>query len=125
MKTTPSFSPLIVEVTSRTDNGRLLVKLREPLTYRAESVEVTAHAGFVSDFASIPRAFWWIAPAFGRYAAAAVIHDFLYREGEGTRKAADDLFLEGMCASQVRPTLAYAMYWAVRLFGGSGWGKPI
>lgn len=35
-------------------------------------------AGFVTDFASTPRALWSVLPPTGRYQLAAVVHDFLY-----------------------------------------------
>jgi hypothetical protein len=39
---------------------------------------VTVPAGFVTDFASIPRPFWSILPTWGKYGPPAVVHDFLY-----------------------------------------------
>lgn len=38
-------------------------------------------AGFVTDFASIPRAFWVVLPPTGKYGKAAVVHDYLYVMG--------------------------------------------
>jgi hypothetical protein len=35
--------------------------------------------GFITDFASIPRAFWNILPPTGQYGKAAVVHDWLYQ----------------------------------------------
>jgi hypothetical protein len=35
-------------------------------------------AGFETDFASVPRGAWNIFPPTGRYAPAAVLHDYLY-----------------------------------------------
>src|SRR6266850_4958854 len=35
-------------------------------------------AGFVTDFASTPRAIWAVLPPVGQYQLAAVVHDFLY-----------------------------------------------
>jgi hypothetical protein len=42
-----------------------------------EFVEVPA--GFITDFASIPRGLWNVLPPTGKYGKAAVIHDFLYQ----------------------------------------------
>jgi hypothetical protein len=38
-------------------------------------------AGFVTDFASVPRPLWSIFPPTGKYAPAAVLHDWLYFYG--------------------------------------------
>ena len=50
-------------------------------------------AGFITDFASIPRLFWTVVghPA-GKYAQAAVLHDYLYRTNSVSRAKADSLF---------------------------------
>jgi hypothetical protein len=83
---------------------------------------VTAYAGFNTDFASIPRILWRIAPpATGRYIWAAVIHDYIYRTADVniTRKEADKIFLNAMIESGVNPFLRQAMYRSVRLGGGS------
>ena len=70
-------------------------ELCEPMTYRLldrEPSEVaTAPPGFKTDFASVPRPFWfWIAP-WGRHGRAAIIHDFLYQLGAVTDPAAGTL----------------------------------
>lgn len=61
---------------------------------------ITVPAGFVTDFASIPRLLWTIAgaPATGKYRRAAVVHDWIYRTADVamTRAQADRLFLEMM-----------------------------
>lgn len=80
---------------------------------------VTVPAGFETDFASIPRIMWPVIghPA-GRYAQAAVLHDFLYRAHIFARKRADDLFLEAMEVLGVPFWQRWAMWVAVRV-GGS------
>jgi hypothetical protein len=42
---------------------------------------VQVPAGFLTDFASIPRFLWPILPPTGPYGPAAVLHDFMYRTG--------------------------------------------
>lgn len=84
-------------------------ELLEPISYylREEDGE-TVHVppGFRTDFASVPRPFWfWVAP-WGRHGRAAVLHDFLYQLGsitlpDGSRRRpskreADRIFLEAM-----------------------------
>ena len=74
--------------------------------------------GFITDFASIPKVVWSIIghPA-GQYGKAAVIHDYLYRNGLRTRKKADDIFLEAMEVLGVGAIRRRVIYSAVRLFG--------
>lgn len=85
--------------------------------------EVVVKTGFVTDLASIPRIFWNLLPPFGRYSAAAVIHDYLYQAHEHTRAHADAVFLASMMDLQVRPWKRQTMYWAVRVFGSRAWSK--
>jgi hypothetical protein len=61
--------------------------------------------------------FWSIVPPHGKYAVAAIVHDFLYRTGKGTKKEADDLFLEMMEHLGVPWFRRKIMYRAVRWFG--------
>ena len=84
-------------------------------------------AGFVTDFASVPRGFWNVFPRQGRWSAAAVLHDAAYRgclqdrcrrRVTLIRPLADRLFLEAMRASGVNRVTAWLMYTAVRLFAG-------
>jgi hypothetical protein len=57
------------------------------LTYQIgrTSYVITVPAGFVTDFASTPRAIWAVLPPFGTYQLAAVVHDFLYWDQGCTR----------------------------------------
>jgi hypothetical protein len=86
----------------------------------------TAHviivpAGFVTDFASTPRAIWSVLPPMGRYQLAAVVHDFLYWDQACTREQADALLRVAMAESQVEPGKRDIIWSAVRSFGGSAW----
>jgi len=94
-------------------------KLLEPLTYFTQDGTrgIDVHAGFITDFASVPRFFWRILPPTGKYGAASVIHDFLYRYGIYTRAEADRIFLEAMEELGVSWLTRRTMYRAVRLFG--------
>jgi hypothetical protein len=77
--------------------------------------------GFTTDFASTPRFLWWLLPPYGRYAAAAIVHDFLYHRGVMTRTTADRVFLEAMGSLGVLLGVRYAMWAAVRAFGWMAW----
>jgi hypothetical protein len=78
---------------------------------------IVVPAGTVTDLASVPRLLWVILPPHGRWAKAAIIHDYLYANGIGTKEFADRVFLEAMEILGVPKTKRTLMYWAVRLFG--------
>ena len=89
---------------------------------------VRVPAGFMTDFASVPR-LPMIYLAYGNKAhLPAIAHDFLYREGgtEADREFADLFFLHGMLGTVVpsgenslTEDDAYQMYRGVRAFGAS------
>ena len=78
---------------------------------------IAVPAGTVTDLASVPRPLWVIFPPHGKWAKAAIIHDYLYANGIGTKEFADKVFLEAMEILGVPKTKRTLMYWAVRLFG--------
>jgi hypothetical protein len=85
---------------------------------------VRVEKGFVTDFASIPRAMWPVvgAPAEGKFRKIAVVHDKLYRtKGLATRAQADAVLLEGMRVSGCPWRQRTAIYLAVRMFGGASY----
>ena len=74
-------------------------------------------AGFVTDFASVPRlpfVYWLTA---GVAVRAAVIHDYLYRSGSASRKDADKVFAEAMEVTGQAAWRRGLMYAGLRLFG--------
>ena len=102
---------------------------------------ITIPKGYVTDMASVPRGCWAFIAPFD-VARAAVVHDIMYekintqyktvnesmaaedgpatkKERELYRKIADEIFLEGMHASEppVPAWKKYSAYWAVRIFG--------
>ena len=79
--------------------------------------------GFLTDFASVPRMFWWVFPKWGKYGNAAVIHDYLYwqQDEQYPKKRADEIFLEGMGVLSVTKRVAKILYWSVKYFGKSAW----
>ncbi|EIZ2109275.1 DUF1353 domain-containing protein [Salmonella enterica] len=78
---------------------------------------ISVSAGFVTDLASVPRIFWTLLPPDGKYAKAAIIHDYLYDNALRTKKEADRIFLDGMTVLGVPRWKRTIMYWAVRWFG--------
>ena len=94
----------------------------------------TVRAGFVFDWASIPRPFWVALPPAGtggaHYGIAACWHDWymVHHAVEGipiTRRQADDIFHEIMVYVGVSRWLARVMWIAVRAHGiAVGWPSP-
>jgi len=76
-------------------------------------------AGTVTDLASVPRLLWALFPPHGRWAKAAIIHDYLYANAIGSKAYADRTFLEAMEVLGVSRLTRRLMYWAVRI-GGRG-----
>jgi len=127
------------------DNGRPILRDGRPqwivqaaLRYHVgaeDSAEVIAvPAGFVSDFASIPRLLWRFEPPGGVALKASVIHDYLYamkgvvmeppdRLLKYTRADADAIFSEAMAALGVPAFKRAVMFAGVRLGGAGGWGR--
>ncbi len=89
----------------------------------ASGEEFVVPTGFVTDFASIPRPFWWLLPKWARYGNAAVVHDFNYWEQKIDRKAADRAMVEGMQDLSVGKLTRTIIYFFLRVFGGFAWRK--
>jgi len=101
--------------------------LLSPLVFESVLLGLQVHVptGFVTDFASVPRAplTYWLFGGVGD--EAAVIHDFAYEKGLVPRDAADDLYLEALEACGVAKWRRLAMWAAVRAFGSSRYsGNP-
>ena len=119
--------------------GERMYVLHQSLIYwsgvkAGEGTEVVVPEGFVTDFASIPRIFWSVAPPWGWYAEAAVVHDLLYSSNglyngvQYTRRQCDQVLLTAMLSLARKKAksklelyemqrIAKIFYWAVRLFG--------
>lgn len=95
--------------------------LCEDLYFISKKRTVVVPRGFVTDFASIPRAFWSGYLPTGPYQWAAVVHDYLYWEQATSREEADDIFLEAMTQSGVKPADRTIIYHSVRVAGGFSW----
>ncbi len=111
-------------------------KLYRSFTFHLDSKRsqrtVRVPVGFITDFASIPKAFWSIIPPYGKYTKAAVLHDYIYKyhgfvSGDQfisyTRKEADQIFLKAMEVLGVGRVKRWTMYTAVRWFGRKAWDK--
>ena len=96
--------------------------LHEPLIWEDEKYNIMVKEGFDFDYASIPTIITNLLPKNGQeYDRAACLHDALYASEYFERKVCDDIFLEAMESDGVPRFKRLAMYYAVRMFGGSVW----
>lgn len=79
--------------------------------------------GFVCDLTSVPRVFWQAMRPEGRYAYAAVVHDYLYWMQDRSREEADRIFRFALEDSKVDATIIAGIYSAVSLVGQSSWDQ--
>lgn len=89
----------------------------QEIRYAGGGESYTVPAGFETDFASIPRGLWNLFPPTGRYAPAAVLHDWMYVEAVLTKADADRIFRESMKELGVPYWKRWVMWAAVRSFG--------
>lgn len=94
-------------------------RLEEELVYAGRTDTFVVPVGTLTDFASVPRVFAWLVPKYGRYTAAAVLHDHLVRverpAGRIPPRDADALFRRAMRELGVPFLLRWSMWAAVRL----------
>jgi hypothetical protein len=96
--------------------------LQEPLGWTAEDgTRVEVPAGFVTDFASVPRLFWRVLPPWDKHKRASVLHDWLYTEQLVSKKRADAYFYEAMGDLGVPQWKRWAMWAAVASCGFVAW----
>jgi hypothetical protein len=96
-------------------------KLLAPLVYVSDLLEreITVPAGFITDFASVPRLpiAYLLAANCGH--EAAVIHDWLYTTHLTTRRRSDAVFEEALAVGG-EPAWRVWLMWAGVRIGGSG-----
>lgn len=94
-------------------------RLEEQVVYAGRTDTFTVPEGTLTDFASVPRVFAWLVPKYGRYTAAAVLHDHLVRverpAGRISPRDADGLFRRAMRELGVPFLQRWFMWGAVRL----------
>ncbi|EBC2121920.1 DUF1353 domain-containing protein [Salmonella enterica] len=101
-------------------------RVHEPFAFYLsddESDVIEVPAGFVTDLATVPRIFWMLLPPDGKYAKAAIIHDYLYGNALRSKKEADLIFLDGMTVLGVPKWKSMVMYLAVRVFGRGSYSE--
>lgn len=93
-------------------------QLLAPFEYRAARRTFVIEAGVTTDFASVPRPFVWLIPAYGLYTRAAVLHDVLCDQGiqrNVSRRDADGIFLQALRILGVPFLQRWLMWTGVRL----------
>lgn len=88
-----------------------------PLVWQDEETRYEVPAGFVTDLASIPRAFRWLLQQNGGSRKASVLHDWAYRTHVLDRSAADALFRKALAAEGVGG-IGRFLYWSGVRVGG-------
>lgn len=105
------------------EHGSSHWKLEYPLIYKGNQDRFIVPAGFLTDFASVPRAFWSWIPRAGKHTKAAVVHDYLYIKQPVSRRDADGIFRRMMRELGVSAPRAWIMWKAVRVGGRSAWNR--
>lgn len=107
---------LKVKWVSYEDDGTQEWELLEDLVYESDLLgrNVVVPAGYITDFASVPRApvAYFLAGNVGH--RAAVVHDYLIDSDEVDRDLADLVFKEALEATGVGWTVRNAMYLVVQ-----------
>lgn len=123
-------TPLIVSPLPNGRDWRLFRSFTYHVGSKYSKDKITVPAGFITDFATIPKCFLWWLPYWAKYNKAPVLHDQLYKTkkimGKSiTQKKADDIFLEAMLVEwrhhKSRYVVAWLEYAAVRICGWLFW----
>jgi hypothetical protein len=112
---------LQVENASWMDDGKW--RLTAPLVYQSDIADqtFTVPAGFITDYASVPRAplVYWLCGDTSTL--ASVIHDAIYTFHWVTREVADAVLKEASLLTGVPSWRAWLMWAGVRIGGASHW----
>jgi len=103
--------------------GRGTWSLNSPLVYESDIVgagTLTVPAGFVTDYASVPRTPAIVFSIFGDIASeAAALHDFLYHTAPFSRYKCDCILREAALATGTPHWKAMGLFLGVRIGGSS------
>ena len=108
---------LLVKVLAEERNGQGLFEVAQPFTFDigflGSGETVLVPAGFVTDFASIPRFARSLFPTSGKVAKAALLHDYMLLLND---PRAADAFAEALKVAGVGKVRRWLMVAAVRLW---------
>ena len=99
-------------------------RLEEDVVYEGRTDRFVVPAGFLTDFASVPRVFVWLLPRYGDYTRSAILHDWLVDQPTVSRRDADGLFRRSMRELGVSLVRRWAMWAAVRAGSGLSGATP-
>lgn len=119
--------PFIEEHLRLRTDGPVFWRLEEALGYRGRDASFIVPAGFRTDLATVPNALTWLAPRYGVYSRAAVLHDWLCveaDEGRFERRHADGIFRRSMRELGVSLPRRWMMWAAVRAASGLSGATP-
>lgn len=113
----------VTELDSDTQLWRLDTALTYDIGQLGSGRSITVPVGFVTDGASVPRAFWPLIPPWGTYSRPAVMHDLLcvlLERGTPhplapTRRRADDIFFEAMGVTKTKKLVRWILWIGVRV----------
>ena len=108
-----------LEVKQISDTEWLLLR---DLVWEGGSQRFTVTKGFTTNFASVPRPFWWLIPRTGKYTWAVVLHDATWCDSQRPADErqvdpwdADGMFRRTLREAGVSQLRRYLMWAAVRL----------
>lgn len=112
-------APIVMQHPANVNNWILCA----PYRYNDGAGEKEIPKGFVTDFASIPRLFWNLISPTQLGDVGPIKHDWTYRNGIGTREAADKQFLRDMEADNIGWWRRKSAYRLVRIWGWRSWNS--
>ena len=92
-------------------------ELLNDLEYSVNGEKLKVEKGFVTDFASVPRALHWLFSRNSLQSRASIIHDYLYSTGVKSRKDSDVIFKNLLRNDYATCLTGILMYLAVRICG--------
>jgi len=103
--------------------GPLAAVLQRPMSFQVGKTgdSIVVPAGFVTDFASVPRALWSELSPVGEHKLAAIVHDYLYWFQPCEREETDNLLMIAMKTGGVSDLQRGAVYTGVRLGSADAW----
>lgn len=110
-------TPLVVTPLDDGKNWYLLEKFEYHVGKYPSNDIVYVPKRFKTDFASVPRIFWYLFPPWGKYGKAAVVHDYLCRKKDRPSNEVHRIFYDAMLILDVPKWKAWTMWLAVRCCG--------
>ena len=103
--------------------GPLAAILQRPMSYQIGNTRdsIVVPAGFVTEFASVPRALWSELSPADEHRLAAIVHDYLYWFQPCDREETDNLLMIVMTEGGVSDLRRGAVYAGVRLGSSDAW----